>query len=725
MAGAALERVLQHLTGIKKISSGWVARCPAHDDHVQSLQISERDDLSVGLFCHAGCSKPALLDAMGLGFSDLYTSTEKQIVGTYDYRDLTGTLLYQAVRFYPKEFRQRRPDPAAEDGWAWNMTPLKGKHIAYRLPDLKGHNRVVIVEGEKDADRLWKCGIAATTNIGGAMKWGPGETKSLVAAGVSHVVVIPDNDEAGKKHADQVVLMAKKHNLAYSVLELDDLPEHGDVSDWLANGGSPEALQMKIDGKASIHVVPPSAPAVAAPAPVVTPSDILDAKAYHMTDLGVAESFRDRFGDRLRYDHQRKGWLIWDGHYWRPDQNDGAYRMAHEHIRLMQRDALLLSEFSARRTYLDFAMGREKRGPVMAMMGHATALLPFAVVGDEWDLNPWLLGVPNGVVDLKTGTLRPGERTDFITLKAGADYVHAECPRWMKFLDEVFDGDAVLIDYVWRAVGYSLTGDMSGQCFFVAFGSGSNGKSIFIDALENMFGTYARRSDMRTFAGTSEDQNQFMTAEFRGKRLVLAAEVKPNSRMNEHVLKHYTGGESLRGEYKYGTSFTFHPVCKIWLSVNHKPKVADDSYGFWRRVRMIPFLRTFAGSSDDPNLRQTLRAEAPGILQWAVQGCLEWQQRGLEAPEIVRQATNEYQQTEDPLGQFIESRIRCDESTATTVVSFQRLYMAYRDWANSMGLAEREKLTTRAFVQLLQSRGIPKVAGGYQGIDIISTSLYS
>lgn len=732
MAGVAVERVLQKLTGVKSIANGWVAHCPSHEDHHQSLQISERDDLSVGLHCHAGCSKNALLDSLSLTFSDLYEPKpeggEKPIIASFDYRSLTGELLYQAIRFYPKEFRQRRPDGAG--GWTWNMATLKGKHVPYRLPELKGQNVVVIVEGEKDADRLWKLGIPATTNIGGAGKWGSSETKGLVAAGVSRVLIVPDNDEPGQKHAQVVAVSVKQANIAVSVIELPHLELHGDVSDWLNNGGTKEALQDLFAAKP--YVVSSGVPTpLTAPLEPQDGSDApntLDITEYHLTDLGAAESLRDRFGDLLRYDHQRETWLVWDGHFWRPDLDDNAMRIANDHVRKLQADSLKVPDYLERKKYLDWALGREKRAQAVAMMSHASALKPIAISGEQWDANGWLLGCQNGVIDLRTGNLREGDRSDFVTLQTGPTFDPAsECGRWVQFLDEVFDGDVELIDYIWRAVGYSLTADIREQCFFVMFGSGSNGKSIFIDALETVFGTYGHRSDMRMFAGFSQDANAFQNADFRGKHLIFAAEVRPNSRMNEHVLKHLTGGETLRAEHKYGRSFTIRPVGKIWLGVNHRPKVADDSFGFWRRVRLIPFLRTFSGSNEDRSLRDTLRAEAPGILAWAVRGCLAWQTHGLAAPAVVQRATDEYQQGEDPLAEFFETRIRCDETTTMSVVPFVKLYAAYRDWASSQGMSDREKMSAKAFGNAMQTRPFDraKINGSFcfKGFELVTASL--
>lgn len=720
--GLALDRILSKLNGVKPISGGWVARCPAHEDHVQSLQVSERSDLSVGLHCHAGCAKDSITGAIGLTFGDLFEpkdDDDKQIVSVFDYRSFDGKLLYQSVRFYPKEFRQRQPQGS---DWTWNMASLKGQHVPYRWPELKGQNVVVIVEGEKDADRLWALGIASTTNIGGAKKWSTNETKCLAQAGVSRVIILPDNDEAGAAHAVIVAKSVKAAGIAVSVITLPDLPPHGDVSDWLKNGGTKESLQDILAAKP--YVLSPGHDPSPLPAAVI-PDDELDLTQYHLTDLGAAETLRDRFGDRLRYDHQREQWLMWDGHFWAPDLDEGASRAANEHVRLLQRDALRIPDYVQRKQYLDFAMGREKRGPLVAMMQQASALKPLAIVGDAWDADGWTLGCPNGIVDLRTGDLRDGDRSDFITLQTGARYEHADCPRWMTFLEEIFDGNAELIDYIWRAIGYSLTADMREQCFFVMFGSGSNGKSIFIDALEHVFGTYGHRADMRMFAGNTADASSFQNADFRGKRLVFAAEVRPGARMNEHILKHFTGGETLRAEYKYGRSFTIRPVGKIWLGVNHRPKVADDSFGFWRRVRLVPFLRTFTGSSEDRSLRETLRAEAPGILSWAVQGALEWQLRGLVAPAIVQEATNDYQTGEDPLADFFATRTNDVEDS---IVPFAKLYASYRDWATSMGISDREKLTAKAFVNSLQSRPYERVkhnnANCYKGLELVSTNLF-
>src|SRR5262245_38815312 len=228
-----LEKFLSHFSVAKKKSATtWAVLCPAHDDHDPSLDVPVKADGCLVFICRAGCTQPAVWAALrsvyGFTNADISptkaTSHKKLVVETYDYKALDGTLLYQSCRYEPKAFKQRRPDGMG--GWFWNMTPFKGKHVPYRLPDLKGRDCVVICEGEKDADRLWQLGIPATTNIGGAKKWTSSDTKGLVAAGVSRVVIIPDNDPPGKDHGEIVRKSVKLAQIAVGVLELPDLHEH-------------------------------------------------------------------------------------------------------------------------------------------------------------------------------------------------------------------------------------------------------------------------------------------------------------------------------------------------------------------------------------------------------------------------------------------------------------------------------------------------------------------
>ena len=237
-----IARVLERLPDAKPTASGWQARCPAHDDRTASLSIAEGDIQPVVLRCHAACPLEAILGAIGLTVADLMApkavTTKPRIVATYGYYDVAGNHLHDVVRFAPKDFRQRRPD--GRGGWIWN---LKGVQcVPYRLPDLAGAVSVFVVEGEKDADALMALGLPATCNPGGAGKWRSDYSATLKSIGITGVCSLPDNDAPGQAHAVQVAAACHAVGIEARVLALPNLPAKGDVSDWLAAGGTRDEL---------------------------------------------------------------------------------------------------------------------------------------------------------------------------------------------------------------------------------------------------------------------------------------------------------------------------------------------------------------------------------------------------------------------------------------------------------------------------------------------------
>lgn len=212
------------------------ARCPAHDDRRSSLSVGHGDDGRVLLHCHAGCAVENVLTAVGLTMADLHGrcghADKPKIIATYDYHDENGSLVFQVCRFAPKDFRQRRPDGAG--GWTWRLGNVR--RVLYRLPQLGQERVVYVVEGEKDADRLWSLSLPATTNAGGAGKWRDDYTRQLVASGVGCVAILPDNDEPGSQHAETIARSCQAAGIRVKVVDLPDLPPKGDVSDWLTAG---------------------------------------------------------------------------------------------------------------------------------------------------------------------------------------------------------------------------------------------------------------------------------------------------------------------------------------------------------------------------------------------------------------------------------------------------------------------------------------------------------
>jgi putative DNA primase/helicase len=354
-----------------------------------------------------------------------------------------------------------------------------------------------------------------------------------------------------------------------------------------------------------------------------------------------------------------------------------------------------------------------------ACISIAKNIKPIADSGENWDSDPMLLGVNNGIVDLKTGGLRPGRLDDRITMTAGVDFdPQAKCPRWEQFLTEVF-GNTELIDWLWRALGYSISGDTTEQVVFIGHGMGGNGKGVFCGALRAALGDYAYSSPFSTFElyQRASIPNDLAALEF--KRFVTSSETNDNTRLNEARIKAISGCDPITARYLHQEYFTFYPHLKLWLFVNHKPKVVDDSFGFWRRVRLIPFTRQFTGEADDRRLGEKLKAEAPGILAWLVKGCLEWQKRGLDPiPECVKVATQEYREESDILAGFISER--CIEHPKVTAKAAE-LYSAYKKWAESEGMRDREVLTSTAFGRRMGERYQKDRKGGivyYFGIGL-------
>jgi putative DNA primase/helicase len=424
-------------------------------------------------------------------------------------------------------------------------------------------------------------------------------------------------------------------------------------------------------------------------------------RRFPRTDAGNGELFAYLNRDQLRYDHRRGRWLGWAGHHWDHDSTGAAPRLAIEAMRMRYRAAEGILDSSEKKREADFAIASENRHRLEALLFLARSLPPLADAGDQWDQDPFLLGVANGVVDLHTGTLRPGRPEDRVTLCTDIVF-HAEatCPRWLTFIGEIFQGNEEIIDWLWRAVGYSLSGDTTEQVLFICHGQGANGKSVFLALLRALLGAYAYNAPFSTFELHRRGEISNDLAALTGARLITASETNEGARLNEARIKALTGGDPITARFLYGENFTFHAQGKVFLAVNHLPVVDDLSHGFWRRVRLLPFLRTFTTDAD-PHLEEKLRRELPGILAWAVRGCRAWQERGLTPPHAVLAATRNYREESDPLAEFLAEKMVSAENCR---VLSAEAYGAYQTWARAQGMTDREILTSTAFGRKLGDR---------------------
>ena len=274
--------------------------------------------------------------------------------------------------------------------------------------------------------------------------------------------------------------------------------------------------------------------------------------------------------------------------------------------------------------------------------------------------------------------------------------------------------DEELIEFIRLSIGYTLTGSVGEQCFYFLYGIGANGKSVLVETIEALMGDYVHRASAELFDRRRDRNKDPELAELPGKRLILASETQEGASLDERLIKDVTGGETLRGEAKYQAGFRFSPTAKIWLSGNHKPGISGTDAGIWRRVRLLPFEASFNGKNRDPRMGEKLRAELPGILRWAVSGCLEWQKDGMKIPERVNLAVQEYRSDEDTVGRFVGDRIEVAANEAT--VSKNEVYAAYREWSEEEG--HRFPFKKTRFTRRLKEQGFHDEEKVWRGIRI-------
>lgn len=718
-ARLSIDEFLLSLQHVKAHGDQWQAQCPAHEDSRASLSVSLGRSGAILVNCFAGCTFSAILNALNLTAGSLSPQKvpslpQPRLVATYDYKDARGELRYQVCRFEPKDFRQRRPNGGG--GWLWNMQGIT--KIPYRLNELLGHSTVYIPEGEKDVDALWKLGQPATCNVGGVGKWRDSDTQALKNLGISRVIVLPDNDGPGRKHADDIAKQMKAARITYSIIELPGLHAKGDVSDWFAQGHQ----------LAELHELA-AKPHIVQGATALLPSADIDgelARLRSRTDSGQAELFAAMFGAEFRYNHFREMWLHYESPCWRTDADKAIYRAAREFARAQQCEALEIADRTEKKDKLDFAMKAESGAKLEALVKAASWNEILADKGENWDTDPWALATNNGVIDLRTGILRPGDPSDRITMKCTVAYnPKAECPRWWQFLAEIFGGDESLIDYIWRLCGYILTGETTERIVPMFYGRGANGKSVLINVLATILGDYATALPFSSLQFQKQEGIPNDMAGLAGRRLVTMVEANDGLRLNEAKLKSLSGNDRISARFLHGEFFTFQPVAKFVLAMNHKPIAKDDSEGFWDRIHLVPFNHTFPPGERDAGLQARLIAEeGEGILAWAVYGCLRWKESGLRKPPAVVAATEEYQAESDQLAEFIGSEFvnMTPDGTATT----QEIGKTYNLWADQRGLSKVERLNSTQLGRLLGARFRKKKTNKtyfYTGLEVISGKL--
>lgn len=728
------------LGGWIKTGNGYNVICPLHDDDKPSLSIKLGRDKII-FDCKAKClgdkNSPdvaayyRMLAAVNLTDDDVrirpkihqngsngtngtgknYDALLEDIAAVYDYRDEAGSLLYQCVKYDTaaqkakgrKAVKCRMRKPGVAPGYyKWNLDGVR--LVLYRLKELLASDQddyVFIVEGEKDVENAKKKGLIATCNPTGAGSW-TDDYSTFLANRIC--IIIPDNDAPGEKHANEVYdsLLRCAPNVTARILQLQGLKTKGDLSDWFDLGHTADELRKLADDlltQTARQQAPPAQP----PPPVQPqqPAQAGQGKIYNTTDMGNAERFADKFGDRVRYCSKlgKEGvWLIWDGARWQIDEKLKIHRMAKEIVPDIYLDSQNAGLQADKIRLFKWALQTEGLATRNNMVKDARPALSVAV--DELDTHAWLLNVQNGTIDLRTGKLRPHEQNDYLTKMLAIDYdEQADCPTWIDFINTSQWDKAEMIEYLQKAVGYSLTGDTGEKCMFILHGPKDTGKSTFVETMQMLLSEYAIKIQTQTLMWRREKQQSNDIAILKGARFVHASEAEEHERLAEAQIKEMTGGDTITCRFLHAEFFQFQPEFKLWLSTNHKPKASNDE-ALWGRLKLIPFTYRITDDQKDRKLKQKLKAELPGILKWAIDGCLKWQQDGLKDPQIVSSATGNYRSQMDTIGDFIKD---CCELHPDHEEMAGALYAAYKAWCVDVGERTESK---RAFGLKLLDRGL-------------------
>lgn len=696
-----VDRIREKLRNVEAEGDHWKGSCPVPDhgqgrgDRNPSLHFGEKPDGKVWLKCRAECTEENVLAALGLTWKDKLPQNHNnghkkrggKITAVYDYHGEDGKVRHQVVRYEPKDFKQRQ----SEDNWS-----LKGvETVLYRLPQIKkaaqAGETILVAEGEEDVHALEREGWTATTNPMGAGYWRDAFSEHLRGA---RVIVTPDADGPGRIHAEKVATSLHRKAGSIRVVELPGLGVGGDVRDWFEGGGTNEDLLKLISETPEWE---PDAPTEERQ------------KHFFLTDLGNAERFADQYGDDARYVYPWSNWLVWSGSRWEVDESGEVMRRAKNTVRSIYAEAAEVDDADRRKETAAHAKRSEAKSRIEAILGLAQSEPGIPVMTDELDTDGWVLNCENGTVDLRTGELYEHDRNDLITKLAPVEYdPEAEAPEWEAFLERILPNPEVR-EFMRRMVGYALTGVIRDHVLPVLYGSGSNGKSTFLNTLTEMLGDYGQ-SMAPDLLLAKKDSHPTELADLFGARMVTSVEVEDKRRFNEALVKRLTGDDPIKARLMRQDFWQFDPTHKPFLAVNHKPDVGGTDHAIWRRIKLVPFTVSIPDSEQDKELPEKLRNELPGILAWAVQGCLDWQRDGLGEPEEVKQATQNYRTSMDKLAGFIDERCVVGESVWS---KFGPLYEAYVGWCEDSGERAESKrrfgdqLSERDFNADRGSRNVP------------------
>lgn len=447
-------------------------------------------------------------------------------------------------------------------------------------------------------------------------------------------------------------------------------------------------------------------------------------RSYSYDDTGNGERFSDSFERIVRFNHSRKEWVFYNEKYWESDEREKSRKLVDDVLRKMVNEPVVhsedIDEKEARKLLHKHIKYSRSTPAKNNMLKEAQSDLP--ITPDDFDKDNYLLNVQNGYLDLNTGELFNHDKDKFFSKIANVEYTeNIDHPLWDEFLNTIFDGDKELIRYIQRAIGYSLSGDVSEEMVFILHGFGRNGKSVFLNVINRMLGTYTINIKPQTLmvqpsrggGGPSSD-----IARLADARFATVGESNEGMRFDEGVLKDLTGtGDMITARFLHGNDFDFYPKLKLWMATNHKPEITGKDDGIWRRLAVIPFTVQIPEEDVDKQLSTKLFNELTGILRWAVEGYEEWQRIGLAEPYSVKKQRDDYRNEMDVIEAFIDDACIRDRNAFT---STNDLFEEFDRWSR---VNNEKPMTNRKFSLEMASKfrdekGEKKSVNGYNGIEI-------
>ena len=445
------------------------------------------------------------------------------------------------------------------------------------------------------------------------------------------------------------------------------------------------------------------------------------------TDNWNADRFYAEHHDTCRFRTDWGKWVLWYRGYWREDRTLDIFKRGRKVVRNMYKEAVAEVNPDRRVKFLKHSTSSDSKRRITDMLDIAKALLACTNEDFDGEETEYLFNVKNGTVNLETGVLSDHDKSNYITKMAPFKHDgQAECPKWLDFLDKIFDSNEETISFIQRALGYSATADISEQCLFFCYGTGANGKTLFLETIMRLMGTYAMTAAPEILIQKRMEDHPTAIADLNGKRFVSTIEVGENRFLHEAKVKMLTGGERIKARHMRQDFFEFPPTHKLWMAANHKPIIRGNDEGIWRRIHLIPFSVTIPKEEQIPykTMLRTFKDENAGIFRWLLDGAMSWKNDGLMPSDGVVEATKEYRNESDVLAEFFTECCLIDRRTMATSTD---MYHTYVRWCESN--REKRTLTRRQLAARLTSEGFKsakqRVSGKstlvWEGIGLLDT----